>query len=121
MQTSAILLCLCPFLLAACGQPMAAPPEAPEAPLDGRALFEGKGSCAQCHGDQGQGTMMGISLEGRAAAWTADELASYIQDPKAYAKTHAAVQQRMMPAAPDLSEAERLALARHALTLMGPP
>lgn len=50
-------------LLAACvalAWPMALSHAAP--PVDGKAIFQGKGNCSSCHGEGGTGTRMGPDL-----------------------------------------------------------
>lgn len=87
----------------------------------GQELFEGAGSCSACHGRNGEGTMLGIPLAGRASRWDAPRLEEYLRDPKAYAASHPEVDHQRMPAAPDLSAEDLTLLAEHCLSLMGSP
>ena len=51
---------------------------------DGGALFVQQG-CVTCHGDRGQGSMLGPPLLGASAHWTRDALVAYLCDPQGYA------------------------------------
>ncbi len=83
----------------------------------------GKGSCAACHGKEGKGMMLGPEITGAAEHWTVDTLAGFFADPgrtlagDARLAEMAARYSSPMPAATNLNEAERKAVAAYVLSL----
>lgn len=55
-----------------------------EAASSAEKLFTQQG-CVTCHGDHGQGSMLGPSLTGASAHWTREQLVAYLADPQGYA------------------------------------
>lgn len=80
-------------------------------------------ACAQCHGEKGEGSKVGLgpALTDKREYWDATTLEAYLQDPKGYAAgvERLGQAQTSMPALPaSLSAEERAALVAHALELM---
>jgi mono/diheme cytochrome c family protein len=50
----------------------------------GADLFKVQG-CATCHGNEGQGSMLGPALRGLKQHWTREQLVEYFVDPQAFA------------------------------------
>ncbi len=106
------------FWLSACSEaaPAPAPSDANPLPLDGAALYRSK-NCLTCHGKDRSGTMLAPSLHGLAAHWSAEDLASFLREPKPWlaknerlATTAANYRSPMPPTFG--TDAERLALAQ---------
>jgi len=93
------------LLLTACGggdggvSEFSAPENTPVA-----KVFES--GCAKCHGSDGGGKMAGMMYKMEPGGRTAEELSALILSG-----------QKGMPAFPKLSEAQRLALAKHVIKL----
>jgi mono/diheme cytochrome c family protein len=96
-----------------------APSAATELEERGRALFAGPAACSACHGGTGGGTMLGPSLQGIAARWSAESLAEYLADPAGYAARHPEIEHRRMPQPAVTDAADLAALAAWTLRLMG--
>ena len=95
--------------------------EAPQTDVHpGRSLYNdrGLGACVICHGPDGSGTMLGVDLRDKGAAWDEQKLAEYIADPEAYANKTEGMEYGRMPKPPEMPAADRLTLARFTLTLM---
>lgn len=86
----------------------------------GMSLYNdrGRGACVICHGHDGSGTMLGVDLRDKGAAWDEKKLAEYIADPEAYANKTEGMKYGRMPKPPEMTAANRLTLARYTLTLM---
>lgn len=86
----------------------------------GMSLYNdrGRGACVVCHGHDGSGTMLGVDLRGKRAAWDEQKLAEYIADPEAYANKTEGMKYGRMPKPPEMPAADRLTLASYTLTLM---
>ena len=51
-------------------------------PPSGGALYSAQG-CAACHGERGEGKVLGPPLVGVEAHWTVESLADFLADPRA--------------------------------------
>lgn len=119
------LLLLLP--LAACSKPEAeteAPKSAPlavpapqTAPVaDASALYR-QGGCVACHGQRGEGGMLGPTLDGLSAHWNREDLARFFADPESFVASVPRIAEQKskyamaMPPTPGLSEGERQTLA----------
>ena len=116
-------------LLAGCGgsQPeVAAPLPEPVVPLTAEELEQvqvlvEQNICAECHGENREGSETGPSLLDVRAHWTEEQLAKYIYNPEFYMVSHPELRERNpgfgidMPPYTDLPEEDRRLLARWAL------
>jgi mono/diheme cytochrome c family protein len=50
---------------------------------DGKQLFAQQ-ACVTCHGENGQGSMLGPALTAVKSNWTREALVAYLDDPQAY-------------------------------------
>lgn len=133
-STSLALAVALPLSLVACGgggsEPSGSDSSASPAPADvdldaAAALYRGKGSCAPCHGKQGQGTNMnlGPALTGLAEHWDVASLSKFLADPAAVVGDDARLAEMAsnynspMPPAASLSDGEREAVAAYVLSL----
>jgi len=93
-----------------------------EAGADGRRLFTQQ-ACTTCHGDQGQGSMLGPPLANAHANWTREKLVEYLSDPQAFAANDPRLAQQgkkyfqPMPSYKALKPEERSSLADYVLAL----
>lgn len=87
----------------------------------GKSLYLSAG-CTLCHGQNGEGGVAGPALAGLAAHWDETRLSQFIADPSAFVKQDARLAQQAakyplpMAAQGNLSEADRLLLARYLLS-----
>lgn len=128
-KTFPILAFLTLLVLAGCGgEPAeeAAPEPEPVVPLTGEELarvqeLKEENICAECHGENLDGSETGPSLQNVAQYWTEDALVKYIYNPEFYMVSHQEVRQRNsgyeadMPAFIDMPEEDRRLLARWVL------
>lgn len=103
-----------PATLAASTSPLRHPAAQP----DGRAVFEGKGNCATCHGIEGKGTPLGPNLsdgEWLNISGTLDEIMTVVRQGIAKPKRHPAPMPPMGGAR--LRDDEIEAVARYVFSL----
>ena len=89
---------------------------------DGQQLFAQQ-ACTTCHGDHGQGSMLGPPLTGAHAAWTREKLVEYLADPQGFAAKDPRLSQQgkkyfqPMPSYKALTPEERASLADYVLSV----
>jgi mono/diheme cytochrome c family protein len=117
MRSTHVLALLLASLLVACSDDT----EAKGAP-DGARLFREQ-ACVTCHGDRGQGTMLGPALTNAHAVWTREMLVEYLNDPQAFAQRDERLAKQgkaffqPMPAYKALKSEERAAVSDFVLGL----
>jgi cytochrome c551/c552 len=118
MRASNPMFLLVILPLAACSDSARPSPEpqAASQPPDGAALYRSK-NCLTCHGADRAGTLLAPSLLDISAHWAAEDLASFLREPKPWlAKNErlaAAAASYRSPMPPTFgTDAERLALAQ---------
>lgn len=88
----------------------------------GQKLFTQQ-ACVTCHGDHGQGSMLGPALKGVKAQWTREALVEYLNDPQGYAAKDPRLSKQgkkyfqPMPPYKMLKPEERTSLAEYVLSL----
>jgi mono/diheme cytochrome c family protein len=89
---------------------------------NGADLFASQG-CTTCHGQDGAGTELGPTLQGKKSFWTREKISEYLRNPVAYAEKDARLSEQArrytFPMQPfdKLTTDEMSALAEHVLAL----
>ncbi len=79
-KLSRIMCLILAVILAGCGPGWIGPPVDLESLARGRVVWQAE-ECSACHGETGEGTLIGPSLAAVADHWETDALAEFLKNP----------------------------------------